>query len=141
MLVSGALVAVLLVAGCGSTGASKQTLAAQDHLVQLSNRLEALHSHYLATQRRLALARRAVARVRRGPVPARRKTSAATTAAARASQPVRQGNGFEMSIVHLCDPIRLKGAKGPRRHALQALAARRRQALYYLNLSCPSAGA
>jgi len=140
MLVGGALVAVLLVAGCGSTGASKQTLAAQDHLVQLSNRLEAIHSHYLATQRRLALARRAVARVRRGPGPARRET-AATTTVARATQSSQPGSGFEMSIVHLCDPIRLKGAKGLRRHALQVLAARRRQALYYLNLSCPSAGA
>src|ERR1700690_59272 len=58
-----ALVMIALFRGC-SGGSSKPSLAEQDQLVGFANQLDAIHSQWAATQRRLVQARRAVARVR-----------------------------------------------------------------------------
>jgi hypothetical protein len=126
------LLMVALVGGCGASS-PKPDLAAQDRLVQLSNRLAAVRAQYVAAQRRLAQARRAVARVRSGAAPSK---PAAPRGIVTARDRVLPSLDFSRGT--FCAPLgsRAKGAQG---RALRALALRRRQALYYLNLSCRAA--
>jgi len=133
-----ALLLIALVGGCGG-GSSEPTLAAQDQLVGLSNQLSAVRSQYVAAQRRLAQAQRAVARVRASDVTAPPGTSRVTVT--RVNPPKRGARSSVLSIDNLCSPIRGRAATGPQRRAQQLRERRRRQALYYLNLSCPPEGA
>jgi hypothetical protein len=129
---------IALVGGCGG-GSSKPALATQDHLVALSNQLSAIHSQYLAAQRRLAKAQRAVARVRANTVTVTPSTSRVTVTRVSPLKPPARSS--VLTIDNLCAPIRTHAANGPQRRAQQLRERRRRQALYYLNLSCPPEGA
>jgi hypothetical protein len=130
-----ALVMIALLSGCGGSS-SKPSLAQQDRLVGLSNQLAVIHSQYSATQRRLARARRAVARVRATAVEPRRTETLSVTV-----RPNRKARSTVLSVDTFCSPIRVHGGSGPQRRALRLLERRRRRALYFLNLSCPPEGA
>jgi hypothetical protein len=132
-----ALLMIALLGGCGG-GSSEPSLGAQDQLVGLSNQLAVIHSQYAATQRRLARARRAVARVRATAVEPR---GIETVTVTRVRRPKRGVRSTVLSVDTLCSPIRVHGGSKPQRRALQQLERRRRQALYFLNLSCPPEGA
>ena len=127
-----------LVGGCGG-GSSKPSLATQDQLVGLSNQLAAIHSQYAATQRRLAQARQAVARVRSTKLVAPQGSSEVTVT--RVGGGKRSPRSSVLTLDTLCAPIRTHASTGPQRRAQQLLERRRRQALYFLNLSCPPVGA
>lgn len=128
-LLTAVIVAVALVGGF-SGGAPKQDLAAQDQAVALSNQLAAIQGQHAAAQRQLAQARRAVARAQ-----------AASVATTRSSSRVSPPRGQQVKTFGdtLCAPTRPRTGTGPQRRAQRALELRRKQALYYLNLSCPAA--
>lgn len=122
LLVATVLMGGLL--GSCSTEISEQDLAAQDKLVQLSNRLAATHA-------RVAQARRLVKRERAA---AARRARQLRRAVAPQVRPVRQ-SGF--SLEWLCGPIK-RGESTASRLAAREREVKRKRALYYLNLSCPS---
>ena len=146
-IVVAALLTVTLVGGC-SGSSSKPSLAEQDRMVELSNQLEAVHSQYEATQRRLAQARRAVSRVRSAAVLETRTvtrpapTTSTTTPPSNPLNPVQRVKPAPQSPVltidNLCRADPAACDVGPQRKAQRELERRRRRALYYLNLSCPS---
>jgi hypothetical protein len=127
-LVATAIVGVALVGGF-SGGAPKQDLAAQDQAVALSNRLATIQEQHAAAQRQLAQTRRAVDRARTASVVATRRVSAVT---------VPHGQRTNTFADTLCTPTRARAGTGAQRRAQRALELRRKQALYYLNLSCPA---
>ena len=124
-----------LIGGCGN--GPKPDLAAQDRVIAVSNRLDAVRAEYAVAQRQLAAARRAVARVRSGKVVATGTASSAfprtTRLAGRVLPPL------DLSRIDLCAPIKSRAAPGPQRREMRAFALRRRHALYNLNLSCRGA--
>ena len=128
-LLTTVIVAVALVGGF-SSGTPKQDLAAQDQAVALSNRLGAIQRQHAAAQRQLVQTRREVAR-------AQAASLATTRSSARVSAP--RGQHAKTFVDQLCAPTRPRAATGPQRRAQRALELRRKQALYYLNLSCPAA--
>ena len=131
-LMIAALVMVTLAAGCGG-GSSKPTLAEQDRVMLLANQLDAAHARYAAQKRALAQARREVARLRAATAVETRSGPSTNAAATRAGKPDALFNS-------LCGPLP-KAATGPQRRAQKLLLRRRKQALYFLNLSCPAEGA
>ena len=127
-----ALVMVTLAAGCGG-GSSKPTLAEQDRVMVLANQLDAAHARYAAEQRALAQARREVARLRAATAVETRRGASANGAGTKAGKSDALFNS-------LCGPLP-KATTAPQRRAQRMLLRRRKQALYFLNLSCPAEGA
>jgi len=132
-LVVAVVVMVALAGGCGASS-PKPDLAAQDKLVQLSNRLAAVRAQYVAAQRRLAQARRAIARARSSS-PSAKPVVPRTTVRARD----RVLPSLDFSRGSFCTPLAAHVPKGPRGRALRAAVIRRRAVLRYLNLSCRAA--
>jgi len=117
-----ALVAVALLGGCSSSGPKANDLAAQDRLVVTANRLESIR--VAAVEQRLARERQAYELAAREVPPT---TEPPTPEILRVL-------GF--TIDDLCAPIPRTGGRSQRREERMS-ERRRRQALYYLNLSCP----
>jgi hypothetical protein len=128
VLVVAVIATAALVGGCGN--GSAPDLVAQDRVVALSNRLDAVRAEYAVAQHQLAAARRAVARVRSGKVAATRAFPRTTRLAGRVLPPI------DLSRIGLCAPIKSRAAPGAQRREMRAFALRRRHALYNLNLSC-----
>jgi hypothetical protein len=127
-----ALVMVTLAAGC-SGGSSKPTLAEQDRIVELANQLDAARARYAAEQRALAQARREVARLRAATVVETRSGPHGSAAGTKTGK-------SNASFDSLCGPLPPVTTAAQRR-AQKLLLRRRKQALYFLNLSCPAEGA
>ena len=121
------LVAILMVGSLGAcnTGDSERDLAAQDKLVQLGNRLAATHA-------RIAQARRLVARERRVAALLAARRQGLRRQPPRPARVVQTGFSFEK----LCGRIP-RGRDREARVAARQLERQRKEALYYLNLSCP----
>lgn len=121
MLVA-ALVSVALLGGCGDSGPKAEDLAAQDRLVTAANRLAAIRT--AAVEQRLARERHAYSLAAMEAPPT---TEPPTPAVLRL---------LGITIDDLCAPIAHTGGRTQRREQ-RMLERRRKQALYYLNLSCP----
>ena len=127
-----AMTMVMLAAGCGG-GSSKPTLAEQDRVMLLADQLDAAHARYAAEQHALAQARREVARLRAATAVETRGGPPANAAGTRSGKADALFNS-------LCGPLP-KATTAPQRRAQRLLLRRRKQALYFLNLSCPAEGA
>lgn len=125
-LVIAAAALVVFVGGCGA-GTSKADLAAQDKAVQLGNQLTAIH-------KRVAQARRLVARQRRITA-GLGSASTRTVPTPAVARTVRPG---AFSLDRLCGRPNVVGNSKAARRLRNQQARARRQALYRLNLSCPS---
>jgi len=137
-----AILTFSLVGGCGSKpnvatqkteqvaqATQAKVLAAQHFRTQVAAAMKRAAAQRLARQRQAAAQRLA------------RQRQAAAISAAIQTKTVdvsRVLQYFGISLDNLCGPIGPNGGGKAQRQARQLLARRRKQALYYLNLSCPS---
>ena len=121
-----AIALVVLVGGCGTDATSE--LAPQDKAVQLGNQLAAIH-------RRVAEAQRLVARQRRNAL--RLDALQRRRVVTHPAQAVRVVRSTAFSLDTLCGPAKPRGNSRTARQLRRQHERARRQALYFLNLSCP----